>query len=243
MPKQPFKPFADRNRGGQINIETGAIPQRPELFALVGKCLSSWPHVEAEMALALGALLGADNAAAMAVFQTLRRSSAQREAISEAAKASSCGSAVRELINAILNVHKSVEAERNALAHGHLGVRWNMPDAILWMTTTDYVAFKASFVLLGNSDYTDERRDDLNSRLSYYKAPDLEAIAEDIEFMGWVWSELIVLLKHQDSGIRAAIYHRLCDRPRIAQELATLRRGNNPQGPCGSPQPNPPPSG
>jgi hypothetical protein len=46
----------------------------------------SWAPVEAEMALLLGHLLKADNAAALAVFQSLRRSSAQREAISEAAR-------------------------------------------------------------------------------------------------------------------------------------------------------------
>jgi uncharacterized membrane protein len=119
MPRQPFKPFADQNRGGMIDIGTRATEKRPELFALVGKCLTSWPHIEGEMALVLGQLLGANNAAALAVFQTLRRSSAQRDAISEAAKAT-LSETDQELLTAILNVHKSVETERNALAHGHL---------------------------------------------------------------------------------------------------------------------------
>jgi hypothetical protein len=40
----------------------------------------AWLYVEGEMALTLGAILGADNAPALALFQVLRRSSAQREA-------------------------------------------------------------------------------------------------------------------------------------------------------------------
>ena len=71
-----------------MDIGIRAISQRPEHFAVVGKCLAAWPHVEAEMALMLGQLLGADNTAVMAVFQALRRSSVQRDAILEAARVS-----------------------------------------------------------------------------------------------------------------------------------------------------------
>jgi hypothetical protein len=227
MPRQPFKPFADRNRGGQIDIGTRAITQRPELFALVGKCLVSWPHIEAEMALVLGALLGADNAAALAVFQTLRRSSAQRDAILEAAKAALHGTD-QELITATLNVHKSIEAERNALAHGHLGIYSLMPDGIVWMATADYTAFKATIVLQGDTRHTDERRDQLNSCLSYYKAPDLQSIADDIEMVGWLWSDMIAYLRELRPERRAELYHQLCNQPRIAQELEKLRREKTP---------------
>ena len=127
MPRQPFKPYVTRKPGGNIEIGTQAVQQRPDLFALVGKCLISWPHIEAEMALLLGQLLGAENRATLAVFQTLRRSIAQRDAISEAARVA-LNETDQELIFAVLNVHKSIESERNALAHGHLGVYSLMED-------------------------------------------------------------------------------------------------------------------
>ena len=230
MPRKPFKPIADRTPGGMIDIGTRGISQRLELFALVGRCIVSWPFIEAEMALALGALLGADNAAALAVFQTLRRSSAQRDAISEAARASR-DEKDQELITAVLNVHKSVESERNALAHGHMGSYSLLPNAILWMTTNDYVAFKASIVLAGNTTHTDERRDALNSRLSYYKAEDLETVIDDIDMIGLVWSELIRFLREVAPSRRDQLYRQLCDRSRIAQELVKLRRERTPPAP------------
>jgi hypothetical protein len=101
----------------------------------------AWPHVEAEMAVLFAQLLGADNAAALAVFQALRRSSAQRDAISEAAKVS-LNDTDQELLSAVLNAHASVETERNALCHGHFGTSTKMPDGLIWMTTNDYPQFE-----------------------------------------------------------------------------------------------------
>jgi hypothetical protein len=226
MPRQPFKPYADRHRGGRIDIGTRAISQRPELFALVGKCLIAWPHIEAEMALLLGQLLGADNAAALAVFQTLRRSTAQRDAISEAGKAS-LDKTDFELLTAILSVHKAIESERNALAHGHMGIYSDMDDAVLWLSTADYIAFKSLLVLVGDRNYDETKREKLNSCLYYYKAPDLEAILNDIDLMGWIWSEMRDYLQATRPQQRAELYHRLCDRPRVAQELGRLRGEKN----------------
>jgi hypothetical protein len=222
MPRKPFKPFADRNPGGRIDIGTRTLSERPELLALVGKCLTAWPHIEAEMALVLGQLLGAHNSdAAMAVFQALRRSSAQREAIAEAGRA--LHPTDRELLSAVLNVHKSVEAERNALAHGHFGTYSLMPATILWMTAADYVEFKAMLVLKGETVHDESKRTKLNSALSYYEAKDLEKIVDEIDTVGWIWSELRDYLQAIRPAARDELYRRLSGRPRIQQELEKLR--------------------
>jgi hypothetical protein len=223
MPRKPFKPFADRNPGGRIDIGTRTLMKRPELLALVGRCLTAWPHIEAEMALVLGQLLGAHNSdAAMAVFQTLRRSSAQREAIFEAGRV--LDPTDRDLLSAVLNVHKSVEAERNALAHGHMGTYSFMPDTVLWMTSADYIEFKAMLVLKGETAHDESKRTKLNSVLSYYEAKDLEKIAEEIDMIGWIWSELRDYLQAVRPKARDELYQKLCARPRIQQELDKLRR-------------------
>jgi hypothetical protein len=230
MPRQPFKPFADRNRGGHLDIGTQAIGQRPELEAVIGKCLMAWPHAEAEMALLLGQLLGASNAAALAVFQALRRSSAQRLAISEAANAT-LDSTDLELLNAVLNAHKAIEANRNDLCHGHFGVYSNLPDGILWYATGDYIAFKASMTLAGDARHDDIKRDKLYSKLYYYKKPDLDSIYNNINQIAWIWYEMINYLREKSPRPRAELYRQLCDRPHIAQGLETLRRKNIPPTP------------
>jgi hypothetical protein len=222
MPRKPFKPFADRNPGGMIDIGTRAIALRPEHFAVVGKCLAAWPHVEAEMALMLGQLIGATNTAAMAVFQTLRRSSMQRDAMLEAAKAT-LSETDNELIVAILDIHKSIEKERNALTHGHLGVYSELVDGILWLSSTNYVAFKAALILVGDRTYDEAKRNKLNSALWYYTKADLECILADIDELGWIWSEAISYLQQKAPETREAMYRKLCGKPRVAQELEKLQ--------------------
>jgi len=192
----------------------------------------AWAPAEAEMALLLGQLLGAENAATLAVFQALRRSSAQRDAISEAGRV--CLNKVDlELLTAILNVHKSIESERNALAHGHFGVYSHLPDGILWMTTNDYIAFKVHLTLSVAPNVRDDKIDTLNRNIFYYKDNDLILLFDEIDDLAYVWQELIKYLQlaKVDAAQSAQLYRQLCDRPRIVQELERLRREKNPPTP------------
>jgi hypothetical protein len=122
MPRQRYlKVVSNPQRKALLDFNLNTTSDRSELHALVGDCLLAWPYVEAEMAVVLAELLRAENEPAVAVFQTIRRSSAQRDCISVATLASHDQQAT-ELVGAILNITKSVEASRNALAHGHFGM-------------------------------------------------------------------------------------------------------------------------
>jgi hypothetical protein len=222
MPRQPFAPLLKRTRRSGGRIEVGNLGQRPELEALVANCVMAWPPTEAEMALLLGYLLGAhENDAMLAVFQSLRRSAAQRDAISEAARVR-LDSTDRELLNSILKVHKAVEAERNALTHGHFGTYTELPDILLWMETKYYVELKAK-MQLRNAAFNPEIQTSLYENISFYKKSDLEKIFADIKEMNDIWSAFIQYLRSSPPK-RAELYRQLCDRPRIHQELVLLRR-------------------
>ena len=145
MPRQPYLRVVPSPKRGAIDFNVNLTRQRQELHALVGDCLLAWPYVEAEMAVVLAELMRADNAVATAVFQTIRRSSSQRECTSVAASASH-GQQTAEVVGAILNVTKSVEASRNALAHGHLGVSNALPNDLIWIETADYDVRWRSYV-------------------------------------------------------------------------------------------------
>jgi len=226
MSRQPFAPIRQRNPGGEIKVGNTALEQYPKLEELIGRCVMAWPPAEAEMALFLGYLLGANNnAAALAVFQSLRRSSAQRDAISEAAKVT-INSTDQELLAAALNVHKSIEAERNAISHGHFGTYSKLPNALLWMTTNDYVELKATLSLV-RATFTPELAKKSYARMYVYKADDFEQIYKNIQYIGWVWTDLTNYLR-ADHFARAELYDRLCNQARIAQALATLRQKNTP---------------
>lgn len=89
MPRQPYKSYC-KNPPANLNVGARrAIGALPSLEALVGNCLMAWPNAEAEMALALGQLLGVkQHTAAIAVFQIVRRFTTQRSIMEEAAKVS-----------------------------------------------------------------------------------------------------------------------------------------------------------
>jgi hypothetical protein len=226
MPRQPYLKVVPNPRGAKIEVSTKAIGERPALETLIGNCLMAWPHIEAEMAVLLGQLIGAENAAAVAVFQALRQSRAQRDLISEAAKAS-LNETDQELLSAVLNLHKSVEAERNSLTHGHFGTSTKIPDGIIWMTAADYVAIRASITLIPIPTWDDTKHLKLLEKISVYRAADLTAIFDDMIEVANSWFNLVVYLRSGGQK-RAGIYRQLCDRPHIARELKILRQKNNP---------------
>jgi hypothetical protein len=144
MPRQPYVNIVPSTAPVNLTVGTDAIGKRPELEKLVGDCLIAWPHVEAEMALYLGELLGTVTASTLAVFQALRRSSGQREAVLAAGRIE-LDDRDLELLEAILTVHKATETERTALAHGHFGISESVPDGLIWMNATDYVEIRNGF--------------------------------------------------------------------------------------------------
>jgi hypothetical protein len=166
MPRKLYRVYSTSPLSG-LEVGANALGKRPHLESLVGHCLMAWPGVEAEMALALGQILGANNTAAIAVFQQIRRFSNQRDIFQEAARAS-LNAQDQELIGAILNVHKSAESERAPLAHGHFGVANNIPDGLIWMNTSDYVAIRVIRTLKGELQLDDSRLKEIASKLWVY---------------------------------------------------------------------------
>lgn len=235
MPRQPFLPFLLNNRDGQFNVGPQALQQRPEIELLIANCMMAWPPTEAEMAMLLAHLLGAEQSeAALAVFQSLRRSSAQKEAIREAA-AVTLSDADQELLNAIIAAHSAIEKQRNALAHGHFGTYSLLTDGVVWMETKSFLDTKIKGEL-GHQTMTAEFLTEMYSNVSIYKAPDVAAIFEDIKDIADIWNKFIHYLRvHQSLPLSTGLYRQLCERPRIALELAKHRRGNSPPTPLGSP--------
>jgi hypothetical protein len=229
MPRQPFLPFILKNRNGQFDVVTHALRQRPELEMIIANCLMAWPNAEAQMAVLLALLLGATQSeASLALYQSLRRSSAQREALSETANITLKDSNDRELLNAILNAHKSVEAERNELAHGHFGTYRALTDGLIWMDTKTYLDTRTRLELAYQIP-TEEFLRKVYDKTRIYKDDDLTSIYEGIKDIADTWDKFITYLRARGPDPpRDLLYRLLCGRPHIPQELAILRREKTP---------------
>ena len=140
MPRKPLP----ENASKLWSIGPEALVRRPEHAGAIGRCLGLWTDVELQMAIVLAVLLKANTEAAIAVYLILRRGSARSDAIMAAAKAT-LDKRDQELISAVLTVHKSVEAERNSLAHGCWGTCNKIPDSVLWVDVADNANFVADY--------------------------------------------------------------------------------------------------
>jgi hypothetical protein len=224
MTRQPFWSVYKKDPVGELTFSAKKLGLRPALKSIIGECLMTWPIAEAEMGLLLGQLLGMPSMAAIAVFQVLRRSANQREAIGAAANTALETKEDKELISALLYVHKSIEAERNALAHGHFGIHDKFTDMILWITTETYVKFKTE-TNLANIVLTTQRKLEFYSEVYFYRDSDLRSILSDINAVCEMWASAIIWLRARPPS-RAELYLQLCNQSRIAQALDVLRQKN-----------------
>jgi hypothetical protein len=74
MPRQPYALFAP-NTHYSINFDS--LDRRPDLAAIIARCVSTWSHIEIQLALILGDLLDTTSKAAVAVSTYLCRMLAQ----------------------------------------------------------------------------------------------------------------------------------------------------------------------
>jgi|HubBroStandDraft_1064217.scaffolds.fasta_scaffold37644_3 hypothetical protein len=228
MPRKPYLSLVGRKRqSGDESIEVGtqAIDQHPELRSLVGACLMAWPFVEMELALILGQLLGSTTDAAMAVFQTIRRSAPQRDAISEAGR-HALSEADQELLSAVLSVQKSIEADRNALAHGFFGHSSLLPKDYIWQETTDYLKHRSETILKNDTQWNRLKHEEIVKTFFVYTKDDLEQIRSDIIELGEILHAFLRYLKHLHLGgpLLSQLRRQLCERPHMARELVRLHR-------------------
>lgn len=218
MPRQPFLPaFAT------LDYAIGAmvLKERPAHCALIGKCIGLWTHVDCEMGNLFSILLGTESEAALSVFLTLRRSSNQREALDAAATPKLLGE-TRLIFDALMAAYRSLELQRNALAHGVFGLAGNDEDALLWMELKDYVHFQADVVprLIKGENLPDPHAN-LKTKLFVYRLADLEALYLEMEqFWELIWA-FNAHLRYETTPLAGMHLRNLRASPLLAGKLAT----------------------
>jgi hypothetical protein len=174
---------------------------RPEHVALIGECLILWPRVESQMATLLAAIMRAQNDTSIAVYLSLRRNTSRDDAILKAAQFSLDASGI-EMLEAILLHSRSLEAERNALSHGHWGMCDQIADGILWASAEDIVLFaidwKAKLIKDAKKRYSGKEFDEFREKIYVYNKRDLISLRKDI-------SLLVEIIGHFQSYV--ASYH------------------------------------
>jgi hypothetical protein len=165
-------------QGMHYSVGPGALAHRPVHAALIAQCIVIWSDIELQFSLTLGAILNTSSIGAVAVFLSLRNSRAQRDALAAAARAVLTPETL-EVFEALLIVHKSLEGERNDLAHGLFGSSDSIPDAVLWTPLDEHARWLTSVY---QSEYSGQYQSDphegLRKSLFYYREKDLRGLLD-----------------------------------------------------------------
>lgn len=223
MPRQPFLPTY---KNASVRTPANALFERPKIAQLVGECITFWAQVEAQMALALSAILKTNGEAGVAIFLTIRRSHIQRDALNAAAEAALTGHAL-ETFAAISSIYKSLEGQRTDLAHGIFLTSDDerLADAILWMDPKEHTLFFAQWLAKLEHD-VEASIDGIKEGLFVYRPKDIERLRDDIAEL-WsaalhFWQYLRLVTPLTEAG-----YQQLRALPQIQRELDLQRLAKN----------------
>lgn len=215
--KSSRKPLLKSFPNAKVTMGVGYIEDRPKAAALVGRIITSWADIEVQVTRLLAELMGANIPQVAAIFGSLRNSRTQSDALSAAAEV-----VLNEqdllLFQAYIARKASLEKERNDLAHGCFGVSVSIPDHIVWVAQSDFLAFTAAHK-------SNQNTFNLSEKQFIYEIGTLERIAlEIVEFytqLGFFTGYLVA--RHggpAGAAFRATRYDELCNQPHIKQALS-----------------------
>jgi hypothetical protein len=115
------QPYLPKFSGKRYSVGFDALKERPAFAEIIGRSVGIWSYVDNEIGGLFGILLGSDSEAAHRVFLVLRRWSNQQDALKAAAEGKLAGKEM-DLFKALMANYKSLESQRNELAHGCFGI-------------------------------------------------------------------------------------------------------------------------
>lgn len=214
------KPLAKSFPNAKATMGVGYIEDRPKAAALVGRIVTSWADIEIQVTRLLAELMGANIPQVAAVFGSLRNSRSQSDALVAAAEAVLSEQDLL-LFQAYIARKASLEKERNDLAHGCFGVSVSIPDHIVWVAQSDFLAFTAAHK-------ANQKTFDLKERQFVYELGTLERIAQEIvEFYNQLGFLTGYLTARHDGArgeaFRAQRYPELCAQPHINEAFLAIK--------------------
>ena len=178
MPRQTFLPAFNHL---QYTVGARVLKNRPNLASAIGRCIALWSQVDNEMGVLFGTFLGADSEAAMEVFLTLRRSSNQIEALKAASKYCLNEEEMKYFM-VLMRLYKSLEAQRNSLAHGCFGTAANDEDVLLWIEVKHHVQFQSEALANEkNGIHLSDPHERMKENLFVYRIGDLNALEDEMD--------------------------------------------------------------
>ena len=121
-------------------INSDCLAARPELAAVIARCMATWSQIDVELSLTLAGILGTRTDAAVAVYLSIKAANTQRDALRNAALTSLGGDELRAF-NAVMSLYEVLTKDRNNIAHGIFGVMPDHPRSLIWISSSKHAAW------------------------------------------------------------------------------------------------------
>jgi len=186
--------------------------------------MAVWPAVLHQIGLILGLLLGGDSEASIVVFSTLQNARVRRDVLNAVADLKLTGRR-RELFEAVLEVVRAAETERNHLAHGCFGCSASLPDSVLWIETKHFGPWNIA-TIRKETQVTANDHHELAKYIFVYKLSDLHNVLEQASDTFLITTEFFTYIRYPPATPSQADdekYLQLCILPRVATALTRIR--------------------
>jgi len=175
-----------------------------------------WSYVDNEVGGLFGILLGIDSEAVHRVFLILRRWSHQKEALDAAAEGKLSNDEMN-VYRALIAEYRSLEAQRNKLAHGCFGVCPDDEDLLFVISVNHHVLWQADILpkhLKGNIRV--DSHEGLKQHMYVYRISDLQSLYCQMEQLWWDMFYFNGYLRDPQNSGRVSEFRKLFESPRVS---------------------------
>lgn len=212
--------LSSRNPNAGFEFGPGFLESRPVACALIAQIVALGSELDFQFARLFAALMGADTERTISVFVAIRNARLQRNVLAAAANSALQSPAEIELFNAYVEVARSLENERNTLAHGLLGRTDMLPDAVLCVSVEERV----KLMLVMQEPPSERQRAAVRAlRIYLYEIADLEQIRADILNFHGLLCDFVSLVSRQPGQSRDELRDSIGARSPIREELEAQR--------------------
>jgi hypothetical protein len=211
--------------GTSYYINSDCLADRPELASVIARCLATWSQVEVELSLTLAAILDSRTDAGVAIYLSIRASSAQRDALRSAALTSLVGDQLRAF-NAVMSLRQSLVSDRNDLAHGIFGVMPDHPKSLIWIPSAKHAAWLTrANQRAWNLEFDPDPHSPLRKELFIYTPDDLLELKTKFVELFNTTTQLQLLLAPIPHLPKEPILNGLLSRPSLRAHLTSKAVG------------------